>query len=303
MLAAAVFCGCTPRAYLAGQIGRILDDGMAAFEADDDLVLLESALPADIKLLEALLASSPHDTRLLALLSRLYASYAFAFLETGLERSLMAAEGCVPLPPTCSRTAPAAERESVARYYRKGMQYARRALQSGRAGWPDTIGSPRDLERHLSALQPADVPALFWYAFTLGAFIRLAPDAIRTASQAYIVPAAMQRSIDLDPAYYHGAAHLVLLAYHARPPAVGGDPAAAQRHYGALKAIAGEDFLLADVFYARFLLYQQQDRAGFEKKLAAVLAHPRLPGPHALLDEVARRRAALYLEAVECLFF
>ncbi len=301
-LALLILAGCAPRAYIAGQVGQMVADGMTAFEAEDDLDLVEKALPANIKLLEALLASSPDDRRLLTLLSRLHASYAFAFLETDLERGLLASDGCTPSQPEAGAGGPPPTRESVARYYRKGLQYGLRALQADHDAWRHEIDHPEALGKRLAALRPEDAPALFWYAFNLGAFIRLNADSIRVASQAHIVPSAMQRVIDLDPSYYYGLAHLVLLAYHARSPALGGDASAARRHYDTFRAAAGEDFLLAQVFHARYLLHQQQDRSGFESELAAVLARPENPAACRLLNQVARVRARIYLDAADCLF-
>ena len=45
------------------QMTDLVDTGFTAFERDDDLDLMEKAMPANIKLLEAMLANSPHDRR------------------------------------------------------------------------------------------------------------------------------------------------------------------------------------------------------------------------------------------------
>jgi hypothetical protein len=75
---------CSPTTVIVRQMTDLVDDGMIAFERDDDLDLIEKAIPANIKLLEVMLANSPDDCRLITLLSRFYGSYAFGFAETRL---------------------------------------------------------------------------------------------------------------------------------------------------------------------------------------------------------------------------
>ena len=71
----------------------------------------------------------------------------------------------------------------------------------------------------------------------------------------------MIRVLEIDPSYYHGGAHLFLMIYYAsRPPMMGGRPEAAMSHYRSLKALQGEDFPMADLFYARHYLLRAQDR-------------------------------------------
>lgn len=294
--------GCLPRHFLAAQVVGILDDGMAAFEADDDLSLIETALPGEIKLLEALLVSSPNDRRALNLLSRLYASYAFAFLEPRFERDLLSARGCVSHPNPSKTSDFSPDREALSGYYLKGTEYALRSLQTKWPDWHQPITTTDQLTTLLQQLRPPDVPALFWYGFNLASYVRLNTDSIRIVSMAFQVPVVMHRVIALAPDYGDGLAHLVLLAYYARSPQVGGDPAEAKAHYEQLKKRTGPNFLLPDVFYARYYLQQQQDRSGFEQMLSAVLASPQHSSNFALLNQVARVRARLYQEAVDCLF-
>ena len=59
--------------------------GMSAFETDDNLMLTENAFPANIKLMETLLASRPDHYPLLTLLAKMYGSYGFVYFEPRLE--------------------------------------------------------------------------------------------------------------------------------------------------------------------------------------------------------------------------
>ena len=71
-------CSCSPRRYMVGELTDMMLAGMAAQEQDTDLEMVQAAMPANIKLLESLLASSPANRDLLILLSRQYAGYVFS---------------------------------------------------------------------------------------------------------------------------------------------------------------------------------------------------------------------------------
>jgi len=71
---------------------NIIDEGVSVYDRDDDLEMLEKAFPANIKLLEALLATSPNNAKALVLLARLYSGYAFVFSEGKLEDAETALE-------------------------------------------------------------------------------------------------------------------------------------------------------------------------------------------------------------------
>jgi hypothetical protein len=109
--------------------------------------------------------------------------------------------------------------------------------------------------------------------------------------------------IELDPAYNHGGAHLFLLAYFgSRAPMMGGNQEKALVHYQQVKTIAGDNYLLADLFYGRFCLHQQQDRQGFVDTMQRIANHPANESEVSLYNAIAGRRAAAYLAAVDLLF-
>ncbi len=88
---------------------------------------------------------------------------------------------------------------------------------------------------------------------------------------AHRVEKTMQRAIELDESYFHSVAHLVLFGYYAaRSPLVGGNPALALEHYRRLKQLHGDTFKLTDLYFARYYLYNQQDREGFTEVLNRV---------------------------------
>ena len=289
--------GCSARHMAVGQVASMVDTGMAAFEADDDMAMLKAAFPGNIKLLEALLVNQPDNYDMHVLLARLYGSYAFAFPETEMEVAGLAEDDEEQGPD------PTALRAAADRYYRKGAAYALRALELKHPGISKRLRDKDLSTQSIRGLGAGDVPALFWYGFNLGAHINLNKNSVRALAQAHLAVKAMQRVIALDPTYYHGGAHLFLMVwYGSRSPMMGGSQDKAKTHYQAARAIAGSKLFLADLYYARFCLYQSGEREAFLETLEQVAASKDKVPELRMLNTVAATRAAAYLGAVDEFF-
>lgn len=289
---------CSPKTLMVSQIADLIDHGVTAYERDDDWELMEQALPANIKLLETVLANSPDDRQLLTMLSRMYASYSFGFAETRLDETYY-------LVDPSDRRAKEIEllKDRVNRYYEKGIGYALKALEASAPGAAVAFQKVNTITPFLEKLGRQDVAPLFWYGFNLGAWVNRNLDSVRAVSQAHVARTVMERVIVLDSAYNHGNAHLFLLAYFgSRPPMMGGNQERALVHYQEVKTIAGDNYLLPDLFYGRFCLYQQQDREGFVELMQRIVDRPASENPVSFYNAIARRRAAAYLAAVDILF-
>ncbi|MGD8368313.1 MAG: TRAP transporter TatT component family protein [Desulfobacterales bacterium] len=297
LLLVLILPACSPRQMAVREMSSILETGANRFEQDEDLDLIEAAMPANIKLLESFLAETPDDPQIRSLLARLYGSYAFAFAERDLEAAtLLPGRAAAPVRAE-------SQEEQVRRYYRKGAEYALEVIEKRHPGCREQLDDVTEAETCFARIGKEDLPALFWYGFDLGGYVNNSRGSIRALSRAHLAEKAMQRVIALDPSYYHGGAHLFLMIYYAaRPPMAGGNPETAMSHYRALKEMFGDALSLPDLFRARYLLYQDQDRDAFHRVLTAIRERPVEPGPHRLLNKVAADRAALYLLAEDRLF-
>jgi hypothetical protein len=245
-----------------------------------------------------MLANSPDDRQLITLLSRLYGSYAFGFIETRLEEALF----LVQRSGTKAQES-ASLKEQVNRYYERGVRYALMALEKSAPGATDAFRKVNTITPYLDRLGREDAAPLFWYGFNLGAWVNRNLDSVRAVSRAHVARKVMERVLELDPAYHHGGAHLFLLSYFgSRPPMMGGSQERALVHYHQLKKIAGDEYLLSDLFFGRFCLHQQQDREGFVDVMQRIAEHPTSQSDVALYNAIAGRRAAVYLAAVDLLF-
>ena len=289
---------CATRQLAVRTVTDIIDEGLAAYESDNDLNLLKSALPSHIKLLETLLANDPKNQKLLILLSRSYASYAFIFSEGQVEATRFQSN-----PDVTHRTLMKELSASAAGYYNKGIEYALRAMEIRHPDCRKQLGRIASAGPFIQSMEKNDLPALFWYGFNLSAVINLNRDSMSSLAKAHHVEKTMQRAIEIDDTYFNGGPHLVLFGYYAsRSPITGGNPELAINHYRQLKRMHGDTFLLTDLFYARYYLYHQQDREGFISILNRIIDEPYTVEQFRLYNKVAKDRAKIYLRATDRLF-
>jgi len=287
---------CSPRMLVINEIAAISETGAAAFEQDDDLEMLEKAIPGNIKLFEALLENSPDNNRLLLLLSRLYASYSYAFYEGKLEASLLT-------PDHSGYTGEQQLKKSVNRYYMKGAGYALRALKKSYPEADEKFKNPRSADIFLDMMTREDVPALFWYGFNLGSCINLNRDSVHFISKAYLAEKIMNRVTELDPDYYYGGAHLFLIAYYASVPPYSDEKLALSLfHYNRLKERKGDEFLLAELYYGRYYLWRKQEKEKFGEVMKDIMQYSLRKKEYLFYNAIAVQRAKIYLEAAGILF-
>ncbi len=298
LVSAAVLTGCSPRKMAIREFTAMVQTGLPAMENEDDLSLVAQSMPAHIKLLETLLVSDPSNRDLLVLLARIYGGYAFAILETEFEARQLGQA------PVVAVGYPYDTLEAVtARYFQRGAEYALRALEIAHPQARLQLGRLQESETFINSLAPADVPALFWYGFNLGGFVQHRLDSVEAMAKAHLVAKTMQRVLALEPAYYHGCAHLVMLTYYgSRPPMMGGDRDEARRQFEQHQKLLPGPMGLRDLFLTRYLLVHEQARAELVRRLSAIARKPEKTAPMGLLEKVAAVRAQIYLGAVDRFF-
>jgi hypothetical protein len=271
-----------------------METGMPAYARETDLTLAEPALAATLKLLEALLETDPHNPTLLVQAVQGFASYTYAFVETPLE----AARGQDPQQVAVST-------QRAQRLYQRGLHYGLRRLSLYHPAWGQA--TTLDLEALgglLRQLNTTAVPALFWTAFCWSNLLNLERAAPETAAALPRLAALLVRLLELDDTYFYGAPHLLQAVYYAsRPPLLGGDPHQAQQHFARAQTLSQGRLLLIPLLEAQYYAVQTQDRALCTRLLQQILEAPDTLFPEqALLNAVARQRAALLLRRLDDLF-
>lgn len=287
---------CSPRGLIVNEISDIAETGVIAFEQDDDLDMVEKSMPGNIKLLEVLLQNNQDNHKILILLSKFYAAYSFGFVEDKLESYIIGTGNQ-------SLSGYNLLKENANRYYSRGTEYALRALRVRHPGAAEKLKIPESAESLLKSAGREDVPALFWYGFNLSLLINNNRDSVTLLSKAYLIEKIMKRITELDPEYFSGGAHLVLLSYYSSLPPYSEDKLALSLfHYRKLKEKKVEPSLLADLFYARYYLTGKQDKEKFIYILNELLNGSGGRKETVFYDRIASKRAKIYLDGIDHFF-
>jgi hypothetical protein len=106
----------------------------------------------------------------------------------------------------------------------------------------------------------------------------------------------MEWVLKTDETFQFGSPHLFLGVYHAAlPPALGGQPEAARRHFERAIEISQGKSLMPRVLMARYYARQIFDRQLYVALLEQVLALPVDPVPELTLQNVAAQKQARQL--------
>jgi len=279
VLFALLVSGCSTSRFAVGAMVPVLDNARDTAMASDDVRTFRDAAPANLFLLEGLIATDPDRSELRLDAAMLYFSYAFSFIES---------------------TSPA----YASSLYQKGFHHGRAALLKNKKlprDWDIPLAS---FTTGLKALRKKDVPAAVWTAVNWAQFISLHLDSIAVLRDIPKVSSLLERVGELDGSYFDGMVYAMIGSLHAfRPPLMGGSPEKSRENFEKSFRVSGGRFLLSRYLYARFYLYRIQDGAAFEKTLTGIIRTPEISSdPYRLLNRIARSKSRDLLGEFDDLF-
>lgn len=271
--------GCSMDSLVVRSSLPVMEGGTRAMNQETDLVLAAAALPANLKFVEGLIALDLRNPRLRSYAAQGLYAYAFGFVEDQ-------------------------DRSRASALYERCVHHAIAGLRA--TGLPaDPAALPVDrLREAVAGLGRDAVPNLFWAGSCWGKWVdmnRSDPRRLADLGRALVL---IQRVLALDESYQYGGAHLFLGTYYSsRPPLLGGDYAAARRHFDRAREISAGRVFLVDLLEAQYLDRQLQDREAFHRRLSAIVAGRVEPGSDtALQNRISQRKARALLEK-EALWF
>lgn len=268
-----LLAGCSTGKMVVRGSQTIMDSGIEAMNSETDLQLARAAMPANLKLMEGMLLEDPDNIELLLYAAQGFYGYSYGFIETE-------------------------DTDRASDLYRRCYGYARRTFSlRGFDVDPETASSDA-LQNALASAGKHDVPAIFWSASCLGKWVDMNRDNIAGIAGLSNVATLMQRVIELDETYYHGAAHMFFGVYYGgRAPMLGGDFALAEQHFRRAAEINNDKLLLVDLLQAEYLDRQQLNQEAFHQRLLGILEAPDDLYPQmALINAISKDKAALLLE-------
>jgi predicted anti-sigma-YlaC factor YlaD len=284
-------CGCSIRHTAANKLGDALAGGGATFASDDDPQLIEAAAPFSLKLMESLLNESPRHKKLLFATTSGFTQYAYAFVQQ--EADEMADRDVA---------AAAALRSRARRLYLRARDYGLRGLEVEHRGFESALNrNPREAAR---MARPRDVPLLYWTAVSWSAAVGVAKDKPDLIADLPKVEALIDRALELEESYDHGAIHSFLITYEMSRRGGAGDPAArAQQHFDRAVALTGGQLAAPLVSLAESVAVQRQDAAQFTSLLERALAiDPDTKPEWRLANLIMQQRARWLLSRADELF-
>jgi predicted anti-sigma-YlaC factor YlaD len=283
--------GCSIHRYAVNQFSDAVSQSGAVFASDDDPDLVKASSPFSLKLIESLLSENPRHRALLLAATSGFTQYAFAFVQEDADeteaRDLTEAE---------------ALRTRARRLYLRAQRYGLRGLEAGHPGFSDALRAhPRAAARWATK---KDVPLLYWTACAWAGAISLSKDNPDLVAQVPALEALIDRALELEESFDHGAIHGFLIAYEMTRQGAAGDPAArARQHFERAMALSAGKEAAPLLALAESVAVQKQDVKQFDSLLQQALAiNPDANPQTRLVNLIMQRRARWLLSRKSDLF-
>ena len=285
--------GCDVAKFTADSTSGLFTRAAPAFESYWDYDLAGDAIPATIVQFEGILRVIPDNESMLAQLSQAYVAYAYGWVEADAEA----------LEFESNYEEADVQRGRARTMYLRAMDLTRHRIRLHDADVDTAVrASVEDLEAWLQTrfVEEADAEMLLWHGYAWGSYINAAKDDMEAIADLAYAKAFVARSIELDPDYYNAAGYTFMGV--AISSEMAGDMDIAKVYFEKALARTERRALQAQVNMARHYAVKQGDRDLFDKLLTEVMdAHDPLPEAR-LSNQMARERAALYIENADQLF-
>lgn len=275
--------GCSVKRLAINQLGDALSNGGGSFATDDDPDLIRDAAPFSLKLMESLLAESPHHRELLQALASGFTQYAFAFADSPADEL-----------EDKDLTAANAGHARALRLYRRARNYGIRGLEVNHPGFEKLLrANPAAAVR---TAKKADVQLLYWTAASWAASISLAKDSPDAIADLPLAAALIDRALALDEKFDNGAIHSFLITFDLALPGAGADAVAkARQHFARAVELSGGNQAGPFVALAENVAVKQQNASEFKALLEQALAVKVDARPEWRLVNVIMQRRAKWL--------
>ena len=245
LLPALLLSGCA--SLMSSATSRMADNISLAILNQDDPATVRDGAPAYLLMIDGLIEGDPRSTDLLLAGARLYGSYAGAF---------------------------AGDELRAQRLTRKALDYARRALcQEDAALCAASRDKLEPFNNQLARTGANKLDVLYGYGVAWASWIQANAGDWNAVADLARVQALFERCVEIDEAHDDGGAHLYLgVMKSLLPPAVGGKPEEARRHFERVIEISAGKNLMARLLMAKHYARIVFDQELHDELLTSVLA-------------------------------
>lgn len=293
MIALSLLFGCSINKLAVNKMAEMLSsEESSVFTGDDDPELIRDALPFGLKLYETLSEQVPENSGLLLSTGRVFAMYAFAFIQDPAERL-----------PESEIDKQIRMKQRAKKLYLRARRYVLRGLENNHPGFTNLI-LRGDADKALLPCKKEDVPYLYWAGLSwMGAFTADTFD-MSLAVQTSRPVKMLQKALDLLPDYDNGAIHEFFISYYGSLPVImGGSEEKARRHFQEAIRLSRGKKAGPYIALATSVAVAKQDAAEFRSLLdAALTADVNADSQNRLVNIIYREKAQWLLEHMDNYF-
>ena len=260
--------GCA--SLVSSATSQMADNITLAIQNQDDPETVRDGAPAYLLMIDGLIEGDPENEDLLLAGSKLYGSYASAFIE---------------------------DESRARRLADKSYEYASRALCLDVVEVCAASEAKLDqFQASLKTVSQADLKALYAYGVAWAGWVQANSDDWNAVADLGKVTALFERSLEIDETYDNGGAHLYLgVIKSLLPAALGGKPELARAHFERARELSGGENLMVNVLMARHYARTVYDQELHDALLIEVQNAPAEHQGMTLINTLAKRQADLLL--------
>ena len=276
--------GCSVKKFAISKLADSLaSQGTSSFATDDDPELVGDALPFALKLMESLLDQVPRHRGLLFATASGFTEYSYVWVQ-------QPADEIEPQDVERAREL----RLRARKLYLRARDYGIRGLEVKHPGFGASLR--QDPKSAVRVAREKDVPLLYWTAASWGSAISVSKDNPDLVADQPVIEALIDRALELDPDFDHGAIHGFLISYESARQGAKGDFAARSReHFERQVSLTGGNLASPFVSLAETVSVSKQERSEFESLLKRALAVDLNRKPEWRLNNAVMQRRARWL--------
>ena len=283
--------GCSVKRFATNALANAIAEGGATYASDDDLELVGAATPFGLKTIEGLLEETPEHRGLLLAAAKGFTQYAYAFVEVPAERL-----------EAYDVAGAYAGKARARRLYLRARNYGLRALELDHPGLRvrlHSAGTP-----NLDDLITEEVALLYWTGVAWAAAIALSKDDPGLLADIPAMSALMERALELDHSFEHGALHVFFIVFEMSRPTAGDHRfERARQHFQQALELSDRRQATPYVALAESVAVAEQNRLEFETLLReALLIDPQAVAQWTLVNTLMQRRARWLLANADYYF-
>jgi hypothetical protein len=264
-----LFTGCSFRERIVIWAAKpVIEGAIQSLLSETDIELARTGLESELKLLEGMIVTRPHDSELLVLATQGFTGYAMMFVED-------------------------VDQNRARLLYERGKNYGLRALALSIPEFTDEGLKLDEFNLLIEKLKDCDIPAVYWTAAAWASRINLEKTSPKAMMESPRAVNLMQWVLETEPHFYYSAPLWFFGTYYATlPPMMGGSPKKSNEYFQSALKTDGDRFLWGRLLYAKTYAVQVLDRELFEEQLKFILkSAENEPNDLRLLNRIAALKA------------